>query len=483
MLAYLLFRRNAMPALVTFFTSSVFPMILSVGAVALLFGGTVMIHELGHFLTAKWFGLRIDAFSIGMGPAIWQKKIGDVVYKIGILPIGGYVALPQMDITGSAFENEDAKNGVLTEIAPWKRIVIAVAGPFMNVIAAFVLATIVWQVGKPADPGPGPAVVGRVEESSEAFKAGLREGDLIKQTNDDKIHFWADFQIAAMLNDRLNLKVIRGNELVNLYEIPTKINSYGYRELSGVAPVEDELLYIGVHEVTKDSPADKAGVLPGDRLVSIAGQEVSSGKIFVDAVQNSDGKPLELVLQAKGADTTRTVSLSANWHEEMKRWLIGISMQGEFEMVHPTPMSQIHYFQGSIFRTLKAFTRPREMRKAAGGVGGPVMILSGMHSQVKFHPMQALWFTALINVNLAIINLLPLIILDGGHIMVALFEIITGRKPYRRLIIAMANVMVVLLICIMVILSFRDLSLLKKLNTDPEPQAPAATAIPAGEQP
>lgn len=473
-----------MSDLIVYFTSKIFPLILSVGAVALLFGGTVLIHELGHFLTAKWFGLRIDAFSIGMGPALWQKKVGGVIYKIGLLPIGGYVALPQMDITGSAFENEDAKQGRLMEVAPWKRIVIALAGPFMNVVAAFVLAVIVWQVGKPADPGPGPARVGQVEEDSPAYAAGLRAGDLVKQINDDKIHFWADLQIAAMLNETLNMKVVRDDEWVNLYAIPTQVSRYGFREIAGVAPEESDLLYIGVHQVTKDSPAERAGLRPGDRLISVNGEKVSSGDIFVDAVQNAGGNPLEVVVQSKRDAAPRTVTLAADWHPEMERWLIGISMQGEFETVHPSPLSQIHYFQGSIFRTLKAFTRPREIRKAAGGVGGPVMILSGMHSQVQFHPMQALWFTALINVNLAIINLLPLIILDGGHIMVALFEIITGRKPYRRLIIAMANVMVVLLICIMVLLSVRDVSLLRKLSAGSgETSAPAATASPAPDQP
>ncbi|MGA0334314.1 MAG: site-2 protease family protein, partial [Kiritimatiellia bacterium] len=124
-----------------------------------------------------------------------------------------------------------------------------------------------------------------------------------------------------------------------------------------------------------------------------------------------------------------------------------------------------------------------EMGMAAKGVGGPVMILSGMHSQVKYDPMQALWFTALINVNLAIINLLPLIILDGGHIMVALFEMITGRKPYKRLIVGLANVMVVLLIAMMVVLSYRDVMLLRKFSAnDQEPEA-IPTEVPAPEIP
>lgn len=453
-----------------YLVQQVFPLVISIGTVMLLFGGTVFIHELGHFLTAKWFGLRIDAFAVGMGPALWQKKIGEVVYKICWLPIGGYVALPQMDITGSAFENEDAKDGKLQPVAPWKRIVIAVAGPFMNIVAAFILATIVWKVGKPADPGPGPSYVGYVSEESPAYEAGLREGDWIRKINTDTIQFWADVQISAMLNDTLDMKVVREGEIINLYDVPTNINSFGFRLLQGVGPIESDILYVGIHGVVPDSPAEEAGLQPNDRLLSVNGVDITNNQIFIEAVQGSEGAPLNLIVQSEGERDPKPLTLQAKWNEDVERWLIGIEMQNEYARVHPTPLSQIRYFQGSIFRTLKAFTRRREIGKAAQGVGGPVMILGSMHYQVKSDPMEALWFTALINVNLAIINLLPLIILDGGHIMVALFEIITGKKPYKRLIVGLANVMVVVLIGVMVILSFRDVLLFKKIRTlDSEP--------------
>ncbi|MEX2607626.1 MAG: RIP metalloprotease RseP [Kiritimatiellia bacterium] len=466
------------------FLSTVYSYFLSIGAVLLLFGGTVLVHEWGHFITAKQFGLRIDAFSIGMGPALWKKKINGVLYKISLLPIGGYVALPQMDITGSAFENEDAAAGKLEPVAPWKRIVIALAGPFMNVVAALILCTIVWVVGKPADPGPGPAVIGRVSETSPAHGAGLRAGDLVRKINGDTITFWQDLQISAMLSENLDMQVSRDGEVVRLPGIPTMVNSMGFRQLQGVSPKNQDLLYVGVHQVTPGSAADRAGVRAGDRLLEVNGTEITDGMVFIQAVQASEGAELDLRVQSKGSTTPEQFSVAPEWNEEFERWLIGISMQGEFEKVHPPPLRQIHYFQGSIFRTLKAFTRPREMGKAAQGVGGPVMILSGMHSQVKFHPMQALWFTALININLAIINLLPLIILDGGHIMVALFEWITGKKPYRRLIIGMANAMVVVLIALMILLSIRDVSLLKRIygEADEEPVAESTAApVPADE--
>ncbi|WFB34448.1 RIP metalloprotease RseP [Kiritimatiellota bacterium B12222] len=469
--------------ILAFITDTLWPLILSIGAVLLLFGGTVLVHELGHFLTAKWFGLRIDAFSIGMGPALWQKTVNGVVYKISLLPIGGYVALPQMDITGSAFENEDAAKGVLEPIAPYKRIIIAIAGPFMNVLAAFILATIVWVVGKPADPGPGPALVGTVEMETPAYEAGLREGDLIRKINNDRIKFWADVQISSMLNDNINMQVIRENEVVNLYDIPTELNSLGFRQILGVYPIESDLLFIEAFSISPDSPAQRAGMLDHDRLISINGKDINESTVFINEVQGAEGEAVTIVVQAKGSDETRTIQVAPEWNEDHQQWLVGIMLQGEFETVHPTPLSQIDYFQGSIFRTLKAFTRRQEVKKAAQGVGGPVMILNGMHTQVKMHPMQALWFTALININLAIINLLPLIILDGGHIMVALFEIITGRKIYPKLIMAMANAMVVILITTMVYLSFRDVVLIRKLNHSFDEPVAAETATPEADAP
>jgi len=461
--------------------SSFIDFLLPALAVVLFFGGTVLIHELGHFLTAKWFGLRIDAFAVGMGPAIWKKEKNGVVYKICWLPIGGYVALPQLDITGSAFENEDAKKGRLEPVAPWKRIIIAFAGPLMNIIAAFVLATIVWGVGKQADPGTQPPVIGEIARESPAYEAGLRKGDRIRMADKDRIHFWADLQIAAMLNKELDLQVVRDGEIHYIRDIPTTANALGYWSMAGIAPAMPDMLAVKVGRVFPDSAADKAGIHTGDTLVSAGGKEIRTMEHFQETVQATEGEPIDITVRRADSGDTDVLTLQPEWDGEYERWLIGIGMSPVYAEVHPSPLSQIRYFQGSIFRTLKAFIRPEEAKKAAKGVGGPVMILSGMHMQVSHDFIDGLWFTALINVNLAIINLLPLIILDGGHILVALYEMIVGKMPPRGLIVSLANVMVVILILLMVFLSFRDVSLLNKIygespDPTPTPEQPASPA-------
>lgn len=463
------------------FIKPVFSFIAEYGPTALivmlLFSGTVFIHELGHFLTAKWFGLRIDAFSIGMGPAIWQKEVNGVMYKISWLPIGGYVALPQLDITGSAFENQDAKAGRLEPVAPWKRIIIALAGPAMNIVAAFGLAVIIWYAGKPADPGIQPPVVGYVDEESPAYEKGLREGDRIVMANQDKMVFWSDLEMSAALNRDLDLKIVRNGQIEYLYDVSTTPNRYGYRVMRGVRPEMPEMKGVDVIGLQEDSPARKAGLNPGDAILEINGKKVDSYEMFTEAVRLSEGEPIRLTVRPEGENDLKTVVVSAEWNEKAERWLIGIMMGVHYADVHPAPLRQIRYFTGVITRTFKAFARKKERMEAASQVGGAVMILGSMGMTVKNSIIEGLWITALVNVNLAIINLLPLIILDGGHIMVALYEMVSGRKPHRGLITGMANVMVVVLLSLMVLLTFKDIRFFIDIFSEEEP-AIEATAEP-----
>ncbi len=472
------------------FLTAIFDFLWPIIGMFLLFGGTVLVHEWGHFITARMFGLRIDTFSIGMGPAIWSKVRNGVKYQIAWLPIGGYVALPQMDITGSAFENDDAKAGKLKPVDPWKRIVISLAGPFMNVVTAFVICLLVWAIGKPYDPNPEAAVIDHVSVGSAAHEAGLRSGDLVLKANEDQVSFWQDLLITSMLNDHVDLTVERDGKVQTFYDVPTEANSIGFRELKGVYPYPGDIIDIYVGKLFVDGPAYKAGIQLGDLLKSVDGQRITSSDMFYEVVQQSKGAPLELVIEREGTAMTFELQGMA---QKNGSYLIGIVMGAITEPIHPNPFKQMQYFTGSITRTLKAFLREEERNDAAKGIGGSVIILAGMHSQLKGSIMQGLWFTALINVNLAIINLLPLIILDGGHIMISLYEIIFRRTPNKKLITAAANVMVVFLISLMVFLTFRDVSTLRRVNrtideennqqeqpvfSTPSPETPEAEPTP-----
>ena len=162
--------------------------------------------------------------------------------------------------------------------------------------------------------------------------------------------------------------------------------------------------------------------------------------------------------------------------------MIGVEMKQMYEPIHPQPLRQIRYFSGQIFRTLVAFTRSSEIKQVSGNIGSAVMIFKGMHTELSESVINGLWFTALINVNLAILNLMPLLILDGGHITLATFEWITGKRAPKKLITVAANVVVVLLISLMVLLSFKDVIFLVEWNAEEnEPvihAAPTPTANP-----
>ncbi|GEM_PF-1026031 len=573
--------------------------LVSIAAVILLFAGTVFIHELGHFMTAKWFGLRIDVFAIGMGPAFWQKKVGDVVYKLCWLPIGGYVALPQMDITGSAFENEDAKAGKLEPVEPWKRIIIAAAGPFMNVIAALVIGTLVWGAGKQPTEGFQEPTVGWVSENSPVYAAGIREQDKILRVNGDDVNFWMDVQIAAMLNTQLDLEVERDGKPVNIPTLKTeqlKVGNRTFRMLAGIGPMMPEETGVrisnfregstafaagmrpgdiitaidgnpirettelveavrgadgapqtievlrgsktlqfevtaewkrffegktetettefrlgilmaeidklkqrsdpegprGVHVINflKGSPVYEKGVNAGDLITAVNGSKVTSIAEFTSAMEKHDGQELELTLRRRQENVTaqvtpapapETAPAELETETPLGRWIIGITMDQVYEPIHPNPFRQVRYFSGQIFRTLIAFTRTTEIKQASGNIGSAVLIFKGMHSELSESVINGLWFTALINVNLAILNLMPLLILDGGHITLATFEWITGKRAPKKLITVTANVVVVLLISLMLWLGFKDVIFLVGLNEEENSAtaAPVSTATPA----
>ena len=172
--------------------------LLYILAMILLFSVSIFVHELGHFLAARACGMVADVFSIGMGPALWKRKIGATTYKIGCLPIGGYVALPQMDpeaflARAAARDGEDndaPPAPPLPRIAPGKKILVAMAGAAGNVILAFVLATLVWVVGKPASLAERNSVVGFIATNSPARAAGLVVGDVITTVNDQPVGNW-----------------------------------------------------------------------------------------------------------------------------------------------------------------------------------------------------------------------------------------------------------------------------------------------------
>ena len=422
-----------------------------------LFGVSVFVHELGHFLAAKAFGMEATVFSIGMGKAIWSRTIGRTRWQIGWLPLGGYVALPQLDpnsfLEGSAYQDRDEP---LEDVAPWKKVVVAVAGAAGNMVFALLLGVVVWIGGRPASMDELNGVVGAVAKESAAEEAGILVGDVIESVNGKPVANWVEIvtEVALSSGEPATLGLARGDERFEA-KLPLEQSSWGTWMLPGVAGMD----MCHVASVIGGSSAEAAGLAPGDQIVAYGGQKVFSRAHLSSLVEANGTAQAEIEVLRSGETVRATVA--AAYDEDSNRHLIGVVFNtvGDLDYAvrsHPTPWKQIGSHVTSIVQFLRALVTPKTAGSAAGAVGGPVSIFVMLYLMVKASFMLALWFTGFLNVNLAIINLLPLPVLDGGHVVLNLWAWVTRRPVSARVVNVLANVFALLLIALFIFLSFRD---------------------------
>jgi regulator of sigma E protease len=438
-------------------------MILSIVLVTLLFGFTIFVHELGHFLVARWCGMTVDAFAIGMGPALWKRKINGVEYKLCAFPIGGYVALPQMDPSGSPGISDDGEDRHLPPAKPLAKILVGLAGVTFNMIFAIFLAYVIFWESKAISPEYESSAVGYVNTNSPAFAAGVKIGDVITAVNGEKISTWEQFIVVSALRDQVTLDLLRGkDEIVQVTIVTEKVT--GGRIVSGLYPQN----YVVVLDMLPESPAREAGVLPGDRILALDGQTLFSREQMIDMIKVSAGK--SLVLDIQRGDQKLSIPVTPKYNEEHKQAMIGIAFRTDEVK---KPWDQIKSHATLIFRILKALVTPSESRAAAEAIGGPVAIIDIFLKFASMGFMQALWFACLLNVNLAVMNLLPIPVLDGGHILFSLSEMITRRPPPPKLVNFLWKTSAILLLSLFLLLTYRDFSRIfsgmKKSSGESEP--------------
>ena len=449
--------------------------VLNILLVAVFFGLTVFVHELGHYLVARWLGLQVDVFSIGFGPAIWKRTVKGIAYKIGCLPLGGYVSLPQLDPGGGKTEDGQSRN--LPRVAPWKKALVAVAGAFCNVLFAVLLAYIVYWGGKSLVYAERDCVVGYVATNSVAFESGLMPGDVIAAVNGNSITRWDQFILESALNDQVELRILKRDGTENTLVLPTVKMDMGGRLVEGVMK-QTPCLIIGI---IPGSSAEESGLKPSDVIREFAGQPIYSINQLTDLVNQNQDQPVPVLITRNGEAMTFTVT--PRYNETAGRALIGIE-HNPFD-IYKSPRDQLVGWASPVFRLLKALVTPREARAAASAVGGPVAILDMIWKAVQTSLLLALWLTGLLNVNLAILNLLPIPILDGGHIVFALWEMITRRPVHEKVINVLANVFGSILIILFIMLTFNDFRrlILPRFTHKEQPQEeeavePAATNTP-----
>ncbi len=427
----------------------------TLAVVVALFGLTIFAHELGHYLAARACGFVIEVFAIGFGPAVWKRRVGGVLYKVGLLPFGGYVALPQME---PRTEERGTGGGPAPEhppVSPWSKIVVAAAGAAGNLLLALLLAYVVFVVGKPSAPHERRCVVGYVGETSEAAAAGLQPGDGILAANGTPVGNWQDLLTILSLNsDETARLLVRGPAGEREVELPLGPRTLGARLPAGL--MMEDLCRVG--GLIPGGSAKAAGLRAGDLIVRLADREVFSRAHLVALVSDHADEDIPVVVQRGGERLT--LSVRPQFDAAEQRPLIGIlfsQVAVDYDtIVHPRPLAQLREHATAIFRFLRALVTPRESKAAAGAVGGPVSILYTYWQMVRGSFKLALWFTVFLNVNLGILNLLPIPVLDGGHILFSLWEGITRRPASASFVGWVYRIFATLLIGLFLLLTFRD---------------------------
>ncbi len=412
-----------------------------------LFGITIFVHEWGHFIVAKKCGLVIESFSIGMGPALWKKEKDGIVYKIGAFPIGGYVSLPQLDPEGMEKVQGDTASdrAELPEVTPAKKIAVALAGPLCNILFALPLA---WLVTF-AEPVPGHTAIGAVATNSVAYAEGLRPSDEVLAVNGTPVEDWYSVLSEDLLskdNGTLSL-LVRSGSATNAYTLPSEST------LTDLAAAMRPLLA----QVMADKPADLAGLKTGDLITRVNGQPILWWHELAASLQDCADK--EIPISVLRDDETLTLNVTPKYNEEAERVLIGVT-PGDPGMLawsmEGSPIAQLKSDGSKIFRLLKALTSKKESKSAAQALGGPIAIFTMIWFALKLGIFYAIGLIRFININLAVLNLLPLPVLDGGHICFALWEMITRRKVHPKVVATLVNAFAILLIGAMLFLSWRD---------------------------
>ena len=427
------------------------------------FGLTIFVHELGHFLVALKCGMVVDTFSIGFGPAMWKRKIRGITFKIGVIPVGGYVALPQLDPSGMASvqgeqdgkdEDQGAKPRALTDISPWYKILVSLAGATGNIILAFVLAVTIWASPK-AITYPDTAEIGEVAEGCIAHGQGLRPGDAIVAVNGKPVTSWYDYSMECLLVGETNSVTL------------TVASEAGEREINvplvkgdTLVPVVPGVARKGVPclfaDIMPGGSAEAAGLKPGDVVLMFDGIKVDDRKHFVELVGERDGQEVPIVVDRQGEILECRVRPEFN--EEAGQAIVGVKVVGIIMpwMHEKRPLAQLKSDAMAIVRLLRALVTPGESRNAAKGLGGPFAIFATLWISIKVSMFNAVGFLRFLNVNLAILNLLPIPVLDGGHIVFSLWEGVSRRKVHPRIVNVLINVFAVLLIVLVAVLTLKD---------------------------
>jgi regulator of sigma E protease len=423
-----------------------------IAAVLVLFGAAIFVHEFGHFWVARRLGMKVEEFAVGFGPKIHSRKRDGIEYSVRWIPAGGFVKLPQM-ITAEALEGESKED--IPPAPPLHKILVAFAGPFMNVVFAFALATVIYFVGLPIPVNP--AIIGYVEPGSAEAKLGIQEGDRIVSVNGKMVKSWQDvMQNTAFARTNLLPVVIEHDSREITYQLQaTTDNAIGLKLLN-----LDPRDHPEVMDVISGGAGEKAGLQRGDRIISFAGVPIASREQLIDLIRKRGGQPTDMRVD-RGAQKV-SLNITPMVDPTTKGGRIGVALGVSSTQIYivqkpgPPPWEQVRNETGKIFSMIGALIHSRETGVGAKDLAGPVGILAILANAVNNDYRLALSFLVMLNINLAIINLLPFPVLDGGHILMAIIEKIRRRPLSIKFVEYATTGFAVLLISLMLYITFGD---------------------------
>lgn len=458
--------------------------------VIFFFGSSIFVHELGHFLAARSRGLKIDRFSIGMGPPLftWRGKDG-IEYCLSWLPLGGYVKLPQLadlrDLEGDSGTSDVSKFPVPTYLT---KLIVFLAGAVFNVIFAFALACVLWVIGFPTTEDITTTRIGYVmqtltlpdesKQPSPASKADVKPGDVILAVDGKEVRDWSAIQQALALgsgrtadgNDRLvHLKLKRGDEILEKNLNPVLAGDEKIRKI-GIGAAHK----VVVGQVAPQSFAERVGLKPGDRILTMDTKEVFSLAQLGDYLETHAAGPVTLQLERGPSSITATIPPQKSGQES----LAGATFARSIQLIHENPVVQFQTILSNTFQSLAGLVNPRSdigISKMSGPIG---IFTQFWQAATSDYPVRvAMWLTILINISLAVFNLLPIPVLDGGHILFATIGKLRGRALPADFIQAATSVFIVLLFSMIIYVSYNDVR--RIMRDKGEPAAPPPSSIPA----
>jgi regulator of sigma E protease len=426
--------------------------VTSVLAFVFVLGVLIFVHELGHFLMARRIGVRVLTFSLGFGPKLLSFRRGDTEYCISAIPLGGYVKM--------AGENpEDTRTGAADEFlskSKWQRFQVLVMGPVMNIVLALVvMAVVLYQGAQVPAFEQQPVVIGTFAPNSVAERAGLKLGDLIVSVDGKNVETWEQFSMAIVPKAKREVSIgyIRSGQLASATVVPDAQGKFEMGDI-GVQPV----VHPEVVAVSKGQPAEEAGLQGGDIILAAGGETNVAYDHLLAAIKSHSHQPLPLTV--KRGD--RVMEIVVTPRPIGEKVMMGAQINAfETHTVEPGPLEAVKLsfaknweWSRLIVQTLAGlFTRETSVKQLMGPVA--IADLSGSAAQAGW--IQLFSLMAMISLNLGLLNLMPVPVLDGGHIFILALEGLARRDFSMKVKEKMLLAGFVLLLMLMVTVIYNDL--------------------------